>query len=130
MLERVYNENQTVSNTYPTLVNRVISEQTSKYIKTCLEDVVASGSGKQAYIEGYKVGGKTGTAQKYKNGVIDVGKYVMSFVGFFPSNNPKYLALVIVDEPVGGAYGSTVAAPICKNIFSDIIQAKNIKPVV
>ena len=54
----------------------------------------------------------------------------MSFVGFFPSDNPKYLALVIVDEPIGGAYGSTVAAPICKNIFSDIIQAKNIKPVV
>ncbi len=130
VLERVYNENQTISNSYPTLVNRVISEQTSKYISACLEDVVASGSGKQAYIEGYRVGGKTGTAQKYKNGVIDVGKYVMSFVGFFPSNNPKYLALVIVDEPIGGAYGSTVAAPICKNIFSNIIQAKNIKPAV
>ena len=130
MLERVYTNTQTISKSYPILKNKVISEKTSKYISACLEDVVANGSGKQAYIDGYKVGGKTGTAQKYKNGVIDVGKYVMSFVGFFPSNNPQYLALVIVDEPIGGAYGSTVAAPICKNIFSDIIQAKNLKPVV
>ena len=92
-----------------------------------LNDVVTSGSGKQAYIEGYSVGGKTGTAQKYENGQIKTGKYVMSFVGFFPSNNPQYLALVIVDEPIGGTYGSTVCAPICKNIFNQIIQAKNIK---
>ena len=54
----------------------------------------------------------------------------MSFVGFFPANDPKYLALVIIDEPVGGQYGSTVAAPICKNVFNEIIKAKNIQPVV
>ena len=53
----------------------------------------------------------------------------MSFVGFFPANNPKYIALVIVDEPVGGQYGSTVAAPLCKEIFEGIIKTKNIKKV-
>ena len=80
------------------------------------------GSGKQAYIEGYRVGGKTGTAQKFENGVLSVGKNVMSFVGFFPADNPKYLALAVVDEPVGGQYGSTVAAPIVKHIFEGIIE--------
>ena len=93
-----------------------------------LEDVVSNGSGKNAYIKGYKVAGKTGTAQKYENGVIAVGKYVSSFVGYFPSNKPEYLALVIVDEPVGAYYGSTVVAPYAKEIFNGIISAKNIAP--
>lgn len=129
-LEEVKSGNETVLRNYPTAVKSVISEKSSAYIASCLEGVVAEGSGKQAYIEGYKVGGKTGTAQKFENGSLAMGKYVMSFVGFFPANNPKYLALVIVDEPVGGQYGSTVAAPICKRIFEGIIEAKNIKPVV
>ncbi|MBR2385000.1 MAG: stage V sporulation protein D [Clostridia bacterium] len=107
-------------------VRRVISEEASKILASYLEGVVENGSGKQAYIEGYKIGGKTGTAQKYENGVISQGKYVMSFIGFFPSNNPEYLALVIVDEPVGGQYGSTVAAPLVKEIFQGIINCKNI----
>ncbi len=104
----------------------IISSNTSKIMCEYLEKVVSEGSGKQAYIENYRVAGKTGTAQKFSNGVINVGKYVMSFIGFFPANNPKYLALVIVDEPVGGTYGSTVSAPICKEVFSGIIQSKNI----
>ena len=131
LLEEIYDSNgSTVIRNYPVAVNRVISEKSSSYIASCLESVVSDGSGKQAFIEGYRVGGKTGTAQKYQSGIISVGKYVMSFVGFFPANNPKYLALVIIDEPVGGQYGSTVAAPICKNIFNEIIKAKNIKMVV
>ena len=93
-----------------------------------LEGVVSDGSGKKAYIEGYKVGGKTGTAQKYEDGHIAAGKYVSSFVGFFPSDNPQYLALVIVDEPQGAYYGSTVAAPVAHEVFSDIIKIKNIQP--
>ncbi len=114
-----------------TEINRTkskISAETSKIISGYLEDVVSLGSGKQAYIEGYKVGGKTGTAQKYENGVIAQGKYVMSFIGFFPANNPKYICLTIVDEPVGGQYGSTVAAPLCKKVFEGIIQTKNLTP--
>jgi cell division protein FtsI/penicillin-binding protein 2 len=93
-----------------------------------LEGVVVDGSGKKAYIEGYKVGGKTGTAQKYENGRIAAGKYISSFVGFFPSDNPQYLALVIVDEPKGAYYGSVVAAPCAKEIFDGIIALKNIQP--
>ncbi len=112
----------------PQLKNKVISKQASAILNSMLESVVKEGSGKQAYIEGYKVAGKTGTAQKYENGVIAAGKYVSSFVGYFPSNNPQYLALVIVDEPVGSYYGSTVAAPYAKMVFEGIIGVKNIKP--
>ncbi|MBO4323721.1 MAG: stage V sporulation protein D [Clostridia bacterium] len=111
----------------PKQKRRVISEKASAILSGYLENVVKIGSGKQAYIEGYKVGGKTGTAQKYENGVIAAGKYVMSFVGFFPANKPEYLALCVIDEPVGGQYGSTVAAPLIRKIFDGIIRAKNIK---
>ena len=112
----------------PQLKSRVISAKASSILNEMLEKVVSEGSGKQAYIEGYAVAGKTGTAQKYQNGVIAVGKYVASFVGYFPANNPKYLALVIIDEPVGQYYGSTVAAPYAKQVFEGIIKLKNIKP--
>ena len=112
-----------------TVVNRAISEQTSKTLATMLQDVVTNGSGKQAYIEGYQVGGKTGTAQKFENGALATGKYVSSFVGFFPASSPKYLCLVIVDEPVGQNYGSIVAAPYAKMIFEQIINYKNIQPL-
>ncbi|MBR2903488.1 MAG: hypothetical protein IKC37_02460 [Clostridia bacterium] len=95
-----------------------------------LEGVVKDGSGKKAYIEGYRVGGKTGTAQKYENGRIAAGKYVSSFVGFFPADNPRYLALVTVDEPKGAYYGSVVAAPCAGEIFQGIIALKDIPPVV
>lgn len=110
-------------------IRRVVSENTSKILSGYLENVVAVGSGKNAYIEGYKVGGKTGTAQKFEDGKIAQGKYVMSFLGFFPANQPKYIALITVDEPVGGSYGSTVSAPLVKEIFEGIIQAKNIQKV-
>lgn len=111
----------------PKAKRRVISEEASRILAGYLEGVVRDGSGRQAYIAGYKVGGKTGTAQKFENGVLSVGKNVMSFVGFFPANNPKYLALAIVDEPDGGRYGSTVAAPLVKKVFEGIIETKNIK---
>ena len=113
----------------PKLKNRVISEKASELLREMLEAVVRDGGGKQAYIEGYRVGGKTGTAQKYEDGHIAQGKYVSSFVGFFPANDPQYLALIVIDEPVGQYYGSTVAAPYGREIFEKIIQAKNIKPV-
>ena len=110
----------------PKLKNRTISNAASKIVSEMLEKVVSEGSGKQAYIEGYRVAGKTGTAQKYENGVIAVGKYVSSFVGYFPADNPKYLALVIVDEPQGQYYGSTVAAPYAKQVFEGIIKIKGL----
>ncbi len=112
----------------PVVKQRAISEEASRLLAKMLEGVVKEGSGKKAYIEGYKVGGKTGTAQKYEDGHIASGKYVSSFVGFFPSDNPRYLALIVVDEPQGTYYGSAVAAPVAKEIFEDIIKIKGILP--
>lgn len=120
-------DGKTVSEYKPVLKNKVISEQASSILAGMLEGVVTEGSGKKAYIEGYKVGGKTGTAQKYENGHVAQGKYVSSFCGFFPANNPEYLALIVVDEPQGTYYGSAVAAPVAKDIFEDIIKLKNIE---
>ena len=110
----------------PRVKNRTISEKASSIVAEMLESVVKNGSGKKAYIEGYRVGGKTGTAQKYENGHIAQGKYVSSFVGFFPANNPEYLALVVVDEPKGAYYGSTVAAPYAKEVFEGIINVREL----
>ena len=110
------------------LQNRTVSEKTSALLAEMLEGVVRDGSGKKAYVDGYKIGGKTGTAQKFENGHIAAGKYVSSFVGFFPADKPQYLALVIVDEPQGAYYGSVVAAPCAREIFEGIISLKNIQP--
>ena len=112
----------------PVVKYNPISEKASSMLASMLEGVVKEGSGKKAYIEGYKVGGKTGTAQKYEDGHIASGKYVSSFVGFFPADKPQYLALIIVNEPEGTYYGSAVAAPVAKDIFEDIIRIKNLQP--
>lgn len=113
----------------PTVVNRAISEQTSKQIVTMLKRVVDEGGGKNAKIEGYQVGGKTGTAQKFVDGALAQGKYVSSFIGFFPASSPKYLTLMIVDEPEGQSYGSIVAAPYAALVFREIINYKSIAPL-
>ncbi len=130
LVKEIYDEKSSVKITIDkNKKSTAISKKTSEIIAGYLEGVVKNGSGKQAYIDRYRVGGKTGTAQKYENGVIKTGKYVMSFIGFFPANDPEYICLVIVDEPVGGTYGSTVAAPLCKDIFEGIISVKNLSPV-
>jgi stage V sporulation protein D (sporulation-specific penicillin-binding protein) len=130
LVSEIYTEDGIIAEKIqPKLTNRVISNKASAILNEMLEKVVSEGSGKQAYIEGYQVAGKTGTAQKYQNGVIAVGKYVSSFVGYFPASNPKYLALVIIDEPVGQYYGSTVAAPYAKQVFEGIIKIKDIKSI-
>lgn len=125
LLEEIYSDTATAVRYYPVKTERVISEQASKTIASYLEGVVRDGSGKQAYIDGERVGGKTGTAQIYKDGKIAQGKYIMSFIGFLPADKPEYLALVIVEEPVGGAYGSTVAAPVFRNVVQRILQTKS-----
>ena len=111
------------------LLCRTVSEETSEILSSMLEGVVREGSGKQAYVEGLRVAGKTGTAQKYENGHIAAGKYVSSFVGCFPADDPRYLALVIVDEPQGSYYGSTVAAPCAGEIFRGIAETIHFKGV-
>ena len=107
---------------------QVISEETSKLVRHVLESVVANGTGKNAYIENYRVGGKTGTAQKVNNGTYMVGNYILSFIGFLPANKPEYLVYVAIDNPKGVTqYGGTVSAPIAKNIMKSIIDIKGIK---
>lgn len=129
LVSGIYAEDGSIAEEIPTVLkNRTVSEEASRILASLLEGVVASGSGNKAYIEGYKIGGKTGTAQKFENGAIAQGKYVSSFLGFFPSDAPQYLALVIVDEPQGAYYGSVVAAPAAKEIFQGIIDLKGIAP--
>lgn len=129
LVKEIYaNDGYVLQSNTPKLKSRTVSEETSRLLAGMLEGVVEKGSGKKTFIEGYRVGGKTGTAQKYEDGRIAAGKYVSSFVGFFPANAPKYLALVIIDEPHGAYYGSVVAAPCAKEIFSSIIELKNIPP--
>ncbi len=115
----------------PNRVREVITEETSKLVRYALESVVQNGTGKNAYIENYRVGGKTGTAQKVKDGKYMVGNYIVSFVGFLPADKPDYVVYVAIDNPKGiTQYGGTVSAPIAKNIMLSIIDSKNIKPEV
>ncbi len=131
LVKRIYAEDgYEALSTKAELKNRTVSEEASKTLALMLEGVVRDGSGKKAYIDGYRIAGKTGTAQKFEDGHIAAGKYVSSFVGFFPANKPQYLTLVIVNEPQGAYYGSVVAAPCAKEIFEGIISLKNIPPII
>ena len=110
------------------VVRKVIDDDTSKKVRYALESVVALGTGRNAYIENYRVGGKTGTAQKVSNGRYMVGNYITSFIGFLPADNPQIVIYVAIDNPKGiSAYGGTVSAPIFKNIAEDAIVALDIK---
>ena len=107
----------------PEVVRRVIKESTSETVREILESVVANGSGKNGAAPGYRVGGKTGTAQKYEDGAIADGKLIASFIGFAPADNPEFLVLILVDEPkVGPIFGSTVAAPFVADVMEETLQ--------
>ena len=122
IVKKIYSsDGYTEKEVKPTVMRKVISENASKIVASMLEGVVSEGSGKKAVVEGARVGGKTGTAQKYENGRIAAGKYVSSFVGFFPADAPEYVVLVIIDEPQGQYYGSVVAAPCAGEIIRGII---------
>lgn len=119
----------TVATREPIAVRRTVSEQTSKKMREYLVGVVESGGGSKAGVAGYAIGGKTGTAQKYVDGKIAQGKYVSSFIGFAPADDPKYAVLMIVDEPQGYMYyGSLVAAPYAGSVFNKIFDYANIEP--
>ena len=106
----------------PTSIRQVVKSSVSTDLNSMLREVVSKGGGKHAAIAGYDIGGKTGTAQKYENGAIAEGKYVASFIGFYPTDEPRYAVLVVVDEPQGAYYGGVVAAPIAKSIFQAIFD--------
>lgn len=113
----------------PTVVRKVISEATSQTVREILESVVVNGSGRNAQVPGYRIGGKTGTAQKYENGAIAQGKLVASFIGVAPIDDPEYICLILVDEPqVGVIFGSTVAAPFVKQVLEETLRYAGFKP--
>lgn len=110
------------------VVRKTISEETSKTMRYALETVVALGGGKAAYIDGYRIGGKTGTAQKVKDGAYLVNNYIMSFVGIVPSNDPEAVLYIAIDNPKNTALlSSYTTTPIARRILLDIIDALNIK---
>ena len=120
--------NTVVYSKEPNLRANVISEETSSLVRFALESVVANGSGRNAYIENYRVGGKTGPAQKVQDGQYLDGNYILSFIGFMPADDPEIVVYVAVDHPVGVVqYGGTVAAPIAKSILEAAIPALGIK---
>ena len=109
-------------------VRKTISKETSEIMKYALESVVARGGGRYAYIDGYRVGGKTGTAQKVKDGVYLVNNYIMSFMSVVPSNNPEAILYVAIDNPKNTALlSSYTTAPVARKILLDIIDALDIK---
>lgn len=111
-----------------TVVRKVISDTTSEKVRFALESVVTNGTGRNAFIEGYRVGGKTGTAQKVENGRYMVGNYIVSFIGFMPANNPEVVVYIAIDNAKGVTqYGGTVAAPVARNVLLDAINILDIK---
>lgn len=108
---------------YDTTEN-VISKETSETMKVLLESVVAEGGGSRCQIEGYNIGGKTATSQKLPRGS---GKYISSFIGFAPADDPQVIAMCIIDEPQGVYYGGLVCAPVVKEIFENILPYLNIE---
>lgn len=109
--------NQTKKFTYATREN-AIRKDTSDTMKELLEAVVAEGSGSKGQVEGYRIGGKTATSEKLPRGN---GKYISSFLGFAPANNPQIIGIILIDEPVGIYYGGTIAAPVMSEMFSNIL---------
>lgn len=120
--------NSIIQETSKTLVRKVISSETSTIMRHALESVVAKGGGKAAYIEGYRIGGKTGTAQKVKDGRYMVGNYIMSFMSIVPSNDPEAVFYLAIDNPKNTALlSSYTTTPIARRVLLDIIDALDIK---
>lgn len=105
----------------------VVSEKTSETMRMVLERVVSEGSGKNASLGGYRIGGKTATSEKLPR---SLKKYISSFVGFAPADDPQVIALVTIDEPVGTYYGGTIAAPVIADVFQNILPYLGIEAEV
>ena len=104
----------------------ILSKSTSETMQQLLESVVSEGTGKNAYIEGYEIGGKTATSQTLPR---SANKYISSFIGFAPADNPQVLALVVIHNPKGIYYGGTVAAPVIRTVFENILPYLGIEKV-
>ena len=122
------NTNSIIKQNSKVLKRKTISKETSKIMRTALESVVAKGGGKAAYIEGYRIGGKTGTAQKQENGQYLVNNYIMSFMSVVPSNDPEAVFYLAIDNPKNTAMlSSYTTTPIARRILLDIIDALKIE---
>ncbi len=129
IVQSVIDENgNTVSTTEPTVKSQVISAETASTLCGMLEKVVSEGGGKNAYVPGYRIAGKTGTSEKIgESGEGEAMKYIASFVGFAPADDPEVILLVILDEPSGYSHmGGTIAAPLGAKIFSDALAYLNV----
>ena len=111
------------------VVRRVITEEVAEQMRTMMEKVVSEGGGKTAQIKGYKIAGKTGTAEKLaEGGGYAAGLYIASFVGFVPSDNPQYAMLIMLDSPQGAFYGAQISAPVFRDTLQQILVAQGIQP--
>ena len=106
------------------LGEQILSEETSETMRYILEMVVAEGSGKNAAVEGYRIGGKTATSEKLPR---SLKKYISSFIGFAPADDPQVIALITIDEPEGIYYGGTIAAPVIGDLFRNILPILGIQ---
>ncbi len=123
VVEKIVDVNGNTTYSPQISTKRLVSKTTSETINSLLE-LATNKTGEYTFVEGYNVGGKTGTAQKYdESGQIAQGKYIASFIGTYPADNPEYIFMIIVDEPSAGAYyGSIVAAPYGKEFFSQLFE--------
>ncbi|ATP39252.1 stage V sporulation protein D [Solibacillus sp. R5-41] len=122
------NTNEVLIQNEPIVKDQVVSEKTSSIVRDALESVVANGSGRQAYRDGLRIAGKTGTAQKVENGRYKDGDYIVSFIGFAPANDPEILVYVAIDHPKSSLqFGSVIAAPVVGQIIEDAAPILNIE---
>lgn len=115
---------------YPNKQKEIISEKTSALMRIALESVVANGGGRNSYMYGYQIGGKTGTAQKVKDGIYSSNEYILSYVSAAPINDPKIVLYIAIDSPKNDIqYGGTVVAPVAKSMYEDILPYLNVNKV-
>ena len=113
---------QTYNEFYYSTTESTIDKSTSDTMRDILRQVVEEGGGKNAYIEGFSIGGKTATSQKLPRGS---GKYIASFIGFSSVENPQVIAMCLIDEPEGVYYGGTIAAPVIRELYENILPYLN-----
>jgi stage V sporulation protein D (sporulation-specific penicillin-binding protein) len=131
IVKEIYNPDGSLASATPTQrVRQVISPDTAKVLSRLLERVISEGGGKRAAVRGYKFAGKTGTAERLKEsgGGYEAGRYIASFVGFGPVEDPQVAALVVIDDPVGDYYGGEIAAPVFGEIMNQVMRYLTIRP--
>jgi stage V sporulation protein D (sporulation-specific penicillin-binding protein) len=122
------NSGHVVETFEPVFKRQVISQSTSMEVRLMMESVVFNGSGKEAYIPGYRVGGKTGTAEKLVNGEYDEDRVIASFIAVAPVDDPKLAILIVIDEPEKSHFGSLTAAPLAKEIIEKSLMHMSVEP--